>query len=753
MKAIDPDAGDFIDAALDFGDSPVVYHTVYFTQPQVAQQLRGWLLDDAARVGLTTRTGLLTLTPSPRSPFTRVRYHDDPSSRRRSIPAMAAGGGTPTPNIPAGRQPLRAGLAGRVPVDTAAPPAPTGNVEEAAEEHARRLFGRPQPAPPPGVAHPAGAPLGMRAGAAPRGAAATPTPEAPRARSYAPTLQRQETQVSSITEGHRIHLVGFTQMHAQIPIFGTRAVIELDDAHNLVAARAKLARVNGVSPLPTLTPAQAFESLSKFARISAEGTHADVETRAAPQLTFYHDRETDRWHLAYVFADVPGLPAAWAEKKSRARAKRGIVRDGHGLGPSPRQRFPRLDYLVDANDGSVVYYYSVSPTLDTETSRDTDRHPAPARGGKSRGRGVKAPAKTAPRADRSPGRRAATAMNPLPASCTGVDDLGEVRTFDALPLSGGGFALIDPQRKIRTFDHAGHDIDDTPIAKNPISHTSFDFGDRIPAGVSAHFFSSRVFDFYNSVLIRKGIDDKGMELVNVVNVSSRNDEPPPEWHNAVWFNGRMWYGRQKGTGNSFESFARHLDIIAHELTHGVTETTSNLVYRDEAGALNESFSDIFGVMIKNWVLRGPDTDPDTWDWNIGAGLGVHPGNPLRNMKNPRLTGDPDHMRDFKPLDPEDDFGGVHTYSNINNKAAYNLLTSRVPDKKNKRKGRALVFRPSEVARLYYFTLQRLDRVATFEDVLDTLLDVVKTVYPNPAEQALKSAAVKLAYEKIGVPRA
>jgi bacillolysin len=121
------------------------------------------------------------------------------------------------------------------------------------------------------------------------------------------------------------------------------------------------------------------------------------------------------------------------------------------------------------------------------------------------------------------------------------------------------------------------------------------------------------------------------------------------------------------------------------------------------------------------------------------------------MKNPRLTGDPDHMRDFVPLDPADDFGGVHTYSNIHNKAAYNLLTARAPGRTRGRKG-PLVFRPREVARLYYFTLQRLDRVATFEDVLDTLLDVVKTVYPDPAEQAAKRAAVAEAYGKVGIPR-
>ena len=63
----------------------------------------------------------------------------------------------------------------------------------------------------------------------------------------------------------------------------------------------------------------------------------------------------------------------------------------------------------------------------------------------------------------------------------------------------------------------------------------------------------------------------------------------------------------------------------------------------------------------------------------------------------------------------------------------------------------LIFRPDEVAQLYYFTLQRLDRLANFEDVLETMVDVVKTVR-DPREQASKLAAVTAAYAEVGIPR-
>jgi Zn-dependent metalloprotease len=271
--------------------------------------------------------------------------------------------------------------------------------------------------------------------------------------------------------------------------------------------------------------------------------------------------------------------------------------------------------------------------------------------------------------------------------------------------------------------------------------------------VSAHLNVSRVFQFYNDVLIRRGVDDQGTYLDNMVNCISPQDEDPPTWTNAVWWKKRMWYGqvaaKKKG---KLRSIAASLDIIGHELTHGVTEHTCNLVYRDESGALNESFSDIFGVIIANRV-KGPAvySNPDKWDWAIGVDLGEK-GKPLRNMKTPKVTGDPEHvnqMKDFDPADLEEDFGGVHTFSNIHNKAAYNLFTTRTGKRGSKT---PLVFTPDEVAQLYYFTLQRLDRLANFEDVLETMLDVVKTVYREPKEQAAKLAAVTAAYGAVGIPR-
>ena len=88
------------------------------------------------------------------------------------------------------------------------------------------------------------------------------------------------------------------------------------------------------------------------------------------------------------------------------------------------------------------------------------------------------------------------------------------------------------------------------------------------------------------------------------------------------------------------------EVIAHELTHGVTEKSSQLVYRDQSGALNESFSDIFGIIIKNWWEAPIRDDVDTWDWELGPGLGQD--GPLRDLSDPTRTGKPDHMDAYDP---------------------------------------------------------------------------------------------------------
>jgi hypothetical protein len=367
MKQIDPTVGEFIDASLDFGDSPAVDHTVYFAQAGVAQQLRGWLMDEQAREGFVERHGLLSVRPSPESGFTTVRFHENEGRRPVPQPEMRARSMS--------RRAARSRRAGSDP-DTAlaALPQPTARaISAAAAEHLTRLFGErlaTEPMKASDLGPAASRARAGRRGVAPEGGIAASSREdrALRPRAYAPKLEERSQQCSTLDRGRRIQVVSFRQTHRSIPIFGARATVELDEQSHLVAARAKLGRVEGVSERPQLSARAALNKLLlSVAPLAAKESTALGKRVASdpPPLTFFYDRAQRKWHLAYVFSDIPSVPAHWRSAK-RAGARERKRKAGrrfhsrHGVS-SPRERFPVLDYLVDAHDGSVVYYYSVSP--------------------------------------------------------------------------------------------------------------------------------------------------------------------------------------------------------------------------------------------------------------------------------------------------------------------------------------------------------------------------------------------------------
>jgi len=175
------------------------------------------------------------------------------------------------------------------------------------------------------------------------------------------------------------------------------------------------------------------------------------------------------------------------------------------------------------------------------------------------------------------------------------------------------------------------------------------------------------FDFYESVLARTSIDGRGMRLNGTVHFRKRYD-------NAFWSGSQMVFG--DGDGKIFGSFTGCLEVIGHELTHGVVQYEANLAYRDQSGALNESMADVFGSLVKQYALK---QSVDEADWLIGKGLlvGKYADQALRSMKepgtaydNPLLGKDP-QPRDMKGyVHTDQDEGGVHLNSGIPNRAFY-----------------------------------------------------------------------------------
>lgn len=473
-------------------------------------------------------------------------------------------------------------------------------------------------------------------------------------------------------------LFRFAQQHADIPIFGARAHVEIDDQQGLVSADVT-AGVPDVGSAPSIDGNVAVAAVAAF--VEARLTADDV---AEPGLVYFHDDEADKWHLAWLVSGVPALPAEAKADDSR--------RAGHGYGTAFRARHERADYLVDADDGAILMYYGTAPTI------------------------------------------------VIPVLCTGTDEDGNAVEFNGAQ-EADGFGLHDPLRHVRTFDFASADIDETKPPDTILINAAATFGDEHRAAVTAHNHGAIVQDFYKRVLQRDGIDDKGMELLSVVNATCAQETSPPEWLNACWWEGRMWYGQAKDASGRLVSWSRYLDIIAHELTHGVIENTAGLLYENQSGALNESFADIFGIIIANSYRAKKFADVTTWEFRVGVGLGDN-GGPLRDMADPTKTGDPAHMD--HAYKGRQDFGGVHTNSNIHNKAVHGVLTA--VDQSGQP-----VMTVNEATTLLYLTLSHLKPRSNFHDARDTMIEVAKVYFMGTPDKAKAvEGVIDEAYDQVGI---
>ena len=172
---------------------------------------------------------------------------------------------------------------------------------------------------------------------------------------------------------------------------------------------------------------------------------------------------------------------------------------------------------------------------------------------------------------------------------------------------------------------------------------------------SAHQFAKDTYDFYFNTHARDSIDGLGMPIISTTHWNDWVNCP-----NAFWDGARMIYC----TGLVID------DVVAHELTHGVTENTSNLFYYYQSGAINESLSDVWGEFVDLSNTSGSDTTADRWLMGEDATV---LGGAIRSMKNPPLYNDPDKMSSANYWTGIDDNGGVHINSGINNKAVYLMV--------------------------------------------------------------------------------
>ncbi|MBE0335647.1 M4 family metallopeptidase [Paenibacillus sp. 23TSA30-6] len=232
---------------------------------------------------------------------------------------------------------------------------------------------------------------------------------------------------------------------------------------------------------------------------------------------------------------------------------------------------------------------------------------------------------------------------------TGRGVLGDTKTFETT-TSGKKYQLKDATRGKGILTYNVHNTETLPGTL----YTSTDNVWKDPAAVDAHAYAIRTYDYYKEKFGRDSIDGRGMAIASAVHYGEKN------YNNAHWGGTHMLYG--DGDGTLFAPFSSDLEIVAHELTHGVTEHSSGLVYFAESGALSESISDIIGN----------DIERTNWDFGKVAYTPNIKGDAIRSLSDPVKYGQVDHYSNFDTDPNNEDYGGTHTNSGIINKAYYLL---------------------------------------------------------------------------------
>lgn len=260
-----------------------------------------------------------------------------------------------------------------------------------------------------------------------------------------------------------------------------------------------------------------------------------------------------------------------------------------------------------------------------------------------------------------------------------------------------------------------------------------------PAINEAYDGSGVTYDLYFDIYGRNSIDNNGLKLDSTVHYQKGYD-------NAFWDGKQMVYGDgdedQPVADRLFNRFTIALDVIGHELTHGVTQYAANLAYWDQSGALNESVSDVFGSLVKQYQRK---QTADQADWIIGEGLFTSnvKGVGIRSMKAPGTAYDdpvlgkdpqPAHMKDY--VRTIEDNGGVHINSGIPNHAFY--ITALELGS----------YAWEKAGRVWYKTLtEKLQERSTFQQACNLTFEAAGEIFGT---NSLEQQAVRKGWEEVGI---
>lgn len=254
-----------------------------------------------------------------------------------------------------------------------------------------------------------------------------------------------------------------------------------------------------------------------------------------------------------------------------------------------------------------------------------------------------------------------------------------------------------------------------------------------PAVNEAYRNSGYTCDFYEKIYGRNSLDGRGMSLISSIHIGVK-------YNNAFWNGEQMAYG--DGDGRLFKRFTRSLDVVGHELTHGVVTHTSNLEYEDEPGALNEHFADVMGTLVKQWRKR---QNVKQANWLIGDDIMFKAATrrALRSMSapgtayenDPYIGSDPQPAHMKNKYKGSEDYGGVHINSGIPNHAFY-LAAMKIGG-----------YAWSKAGLIWYKTLLGLTQRSQFIDAAVTSYQIAGAEFGNGSRE---QRAVRSAWKKVGL---
>jgi bacillolysin len=431
-----------------------------------------------------------------------------------------------------------------------------------------------------------------------------------------------------------------------------------------------------------------------------------------------------------VLTAISGSPVPnLSEKKSLKAAKSVSKQDAAAagekdliaeLGSEPTYEYaPKSKSVVYVKDGNahqayLVNYNFLDPKpgnwnyfIDAESGEILDKvneiHEASEKGGKPGGPGA--------------------AGSDTVGSGTGV--LGDTKSLNTY-LSSSTYYLQDNTRGNGVFTYDASNRQRLPGSLWADADNQFN-ASYDGAAVDAHYYAGETYDYYLDVHNRNSYDGNGAALESTVHYGR-------SYNNAFWNGQQMVYG--DGDGTTFAPLSGGLDVVAHELTHAVTDTTADLIYQNESGAINESMSDVFGTLLEYHTGNNPD-------WEIGEDIYTpgQAGDALRSMSDPAKYNDPDHYS--VRYTGTGDNGGVHINSGIGNKAAY-LLSQGGTHYGVKVTG----IGPDKVGDIYFRALtQYLTPSSTFSQLRSAAVQSATDLY---GEGSAEVASVNAAFDAVGV---